>query len=194
MYINLCTAPSDDHATVSRLTGAAHVAVKEEDARKEAEDDAEQRQSGLRPVQSREVCNNNKEWISIPSSGCQHSVQLSTQMLRTCRQAHLDAALLPYSTNTFHFSRALSKNFCDAFAEKFSLKQRRAIQTAIVYTLSLRVRAEDPRLASRPQASLAEKHWWVLVGGLRPCETPESGRRGGSDGQTLGRVEAPVCG
>jgi hypothetical protein len=136
MYINLCTAPTDDHTTVSRLTGAAHIAVMEEDARKEAEDDAEPRESGPRPVQSREVCNSNKEWISVPSCGCQHSVQLSTQMLRTCRQVYLDAALLPYSTNTFHFSRALGTFFCDAFAEKFSLKQRGAIQTAIMYTLS----------------------------------------------------------
>jgi hypothetical protein len=143
LRISLCTAPTEDHANVSRLTGAAHDAVKEEDARKRAEDAAKPQQSGLHvvpiPVQSeqenrREVCNSLRDWILKPDSGCQQSVQLSTQMLRTCRQVHLDAALLPYSTNTFHFppDRGYPDGFCDAFAQKLSLKQRRAIQSAIV--------------------------------------------------------------
>lgn len=164
MYINLCTAPSEDHATVSRLTGAAHVAVMEEDAREKAEDDAEPRQSEPRPVQIREVCNINKEWISVPSCGCQQSVQLSTQMLRTCRQVYLDAALLPYSTNTFHFSRALGMFFCDAFAEKFSLKQRRAIQSAIIYASSPECVQDIPDLLPGLKRLWLKSHggfWWA---------------------------------
>ena len=142
LCIDLCTTPSNDHAYFSRLTGTAHALMKEEDAKEREEEAAKPVKSywTSRPVQSercrgRELCDSNQVLGSYIS--CDKTVQLSTQLPRTCRQVNLDAALLPYSTNTFNFSGGLHDTLCAAFIQKFSVTQRRAIQTAIVDAAAL---------------------------------------------------------
>lgn len=150
LYIYLCTAPSEDHANVSRLIGAAHAAIKEDDAKKQIEEAAKlQTEEDKR----RKVCGSNRMWVEPRS--CHQPVQLSTQMLRTCRQVNLDATLLPFSTNTVKFSGALPDILRHAFVQKFSLKQRRAIQTAIVNTVSAKC------VQRIPDVLPGLKHLWL---------------------------------
>jgi hypothetical protein len=147
LCIDLCTTPSNDHAYFSGLTGAVHVLVKEEnekDREQEAAKPVQSIDSVSRPAQSgkhkgREVCDSNRMLGSHMS--CGQTVQLSTQFLRTCRQVYLDAALLPYSTNTFNFSGGLHDTFCAVFVQKFSATQRRAMQTAIVDASAVRCKS-----------------------------------------------------
>jgi len=166
LMMDLCTAPSEGHANVGRLTGAAHLAFKAEDAKKREEEAAKPRLHDLPlvpvPVQTeedegRKVCDSSNVWFSEQS--CHRGFQLSTQMLRTCRQVYEDAALLPYATNTFHFSGGLHDIFCDAFIKQFSLKQRHAIKTAIVVASSLKCVQNIPNLLP------GLKHLWLLCWG-----------------------------
>jgi hypothetical protein len=139
--------------------------MKEEDAKKRIEQDAEPRLLGLHlvpiPVQSeedkrREVCDST---MNCEESSCHQSdqtVQLSTQLLRTCRQVNLDAALLPYSTNTFNFSGGIHQDaLCDAFVQKLGLKQRQAIRSAIMNVSSLECAQKIPDLLP------GIKHLWM---------------------------------
>jgi hypothetical protein len=103
LITDLCTALSD-HAKVSRVVGAAHVAINEEDIKRQKEEDAKPYQSGVVTLvpesvqieederrKRREVCDSNY----YSNNKCNQFVRLSTRFLRTGRQVYLDAALLP---------------------------------------------------------------------------------------------------
>ena len=177
LMMDLCTAPSEGHANVGRLTGAAHLAFKAEDAKEREEEAAKPRLHDLPllpvPVQTeedegRKVCDSSNVWFSEQS--CHRGFQLSMQMLRTCRQVYEDAALLPYATNTFHFSGGLHDIFCAAFIKQSSLKQRHAIKTAIV--TRLRSRGDNSgRLHTSPNSTSSVSV--ARPGAIRCCSGPD---------------------
>jgi hypothetical protein len=176
LCIDLCTTPSNDHAYFSGLTGAVHVLVKEENEKDREQEAAKEREEeAAKPVQSidsvsrpaqsgkhkgREVCDSNRMLGSHMS--CGQTVQLSTQFLRTCRQVYLDAALLPYSTNTFNFSGGLHDTFCAVFVQKFSATQRRAMQTAIVDASAVRCKSALKCVQKIPDLLPGLKHLWLI--------------------------------
>ena len=145
----------------------------EEDAKEHEEEAAKPVQSGThlvsRPVQSvknkdREVCHSNRMMLCSHLI-CDQTVQLSTQFLRTCRQVYLDAALLPYSTNTFNFSGGIHQDaLCNAIVQKLGLKQRQAIRSAIVYVSTLECVQKIPDLLP------GIKHLWMRSGLYGFCE------------------------
>lgn len=71
-------------------------------------------------------------WQSDPTYSSAR-VDLSVQLLRTCRQIHNEAALIPYAGNCFVFLGGLAPDPSKPLERYIGLKQRQAIRSAAIF-------------------------------------------------------------
>lgn len=70
--------------------------------------------------------------IEVTENCCRQPVRLDVQVLRVCRQIHNEAALVPYTKNSFIISGGMRREFLNDLTKRFSFEQRRAIETVAV--------------------------------------------------------------